>query len=77
MFKFVLRAVYKPYCKQNVDHFVSGCFENDENVDVDLPMRMPGIIAPKPPFNFGKSEKLSKSLTGKVYKRCELGTKFS
>lgn len=58
-----------PRCKNNVDQFIAGCFENDANNEVSLPMHKPGIFAQ---FNGKKSIAKKIKGAGKIFNRCEL-----
>lgn len=61
--------MYKPRCKHNVDQFIAGCFENDGNNAISLPMHKPGIFTP----TSGKKSSVKKiAKAGKIFNRCEL-----
>lgn len=65
-------SVYVRHCKHDVDHFVAGCFGNDDNHNgIILPIDKSVISAPLPQNDVTKWKKVTKSQC-KVYSRCEL-----
>lgn len=66
-------SVYKSRCGQNVEQFISGCFEKDESNEVSLPMHSPGIFAPSIVQKDAFRKKAGDIVgNAKVFGRCEL-----
>lgn len=65
-------TVYQPYCKQNAEQFISGCFDHD-SIDTNIinaPAHKPAIFAPNQGNQIGGN--IGKTVSNKVYSRCEL-----
>lgn len=69
---FTAWSVYGRHCKHDVNHFIAGCFGNDDNHnDTILPIHKPVISGPLLQNDVTKLKKVTKGQS-KVYSRCEL-----